>query len=234
MRHLLLLCALLLLALPVAQAQSTFTVTVVASTDDHPNPNPWPEVYAIDGVQGATLTLERGQTYTFQMSNVPALHPFYISTSSSGGGVGVYSDGVTGNFATGNATLTFTVPEDAPDQLYYQCASHPNMGWQLNIVSGGTATEEPAVPAVLDLGEAYPNPFRERTSLQLTLHEAQDVTVEAFDVAGRRVAVLHRGLLPAGASHAIAFDAAGLPAGVYVVRATTGEATVERRVAIVR
>ena len=64
---------------------------------------------------------------------------------------------------------------------------------------------------------AYPNPFRDTARLDLTLVQAEAVRVEAFDLLGRRVAVLHDGLLPAGRTR---LDGLGdaLPAGVYVVR----------------
>ena len=136
-------CMLMLALLPIlSHAQTTFTVTVVSKGASHPNPNAHPEVYAIDGVQGKELTLVRGVTYTFKMSSVPQLHPFYISTSSSGAGAGQYSDGVTGSFATQNATLTFTPGASAPDLLYYQCAVHPDMGWKINIVDEASGVDE--------------------------------------------------------------------------------------------
>ncbi|XP_026469560.1 protein Skeletor, isoforms B/C-like [Ctenocephalides felis] len=35
------------------------------------------------------------------------------------------------------AVLTWTVPIDAPDLLYYQCYTHNNLGWKINIVDPG-------------------------------------------------------------------------------------------------
>lgn len=225
----------LLLAPPTAQAQTTFTVTVEDKTEDHPyNGEGWPEGYVIDGDQGAELALVRGETYTFQMSNVAAMHPFFISTSAAGGdgGASAYNDGVTGNGASGNATLTFEVPMDAPDLLWYQCMNHGQMGWQINITNP-TSTEDEAQPAAFQLDAAYPNPFDSATRLTVTLPESRAVTVAVYDEAGRRVRVLHDGPLPAGTAP-LDFRADGLASGVYVVRATAGESVREQRVVLVR
>jgi len=130
------LLAAALLAAP-AWAQ-TFNVTVAAETPNSPNPGgEFAESYFVDGVEGAELHLTRGVTYTFQMQNVPLKHPFYISTSATGGGVGVVNDGVNGNFATGNGVLTFTPGVTTPDLVYYQCGSHTRMGWRLYISDPG-------------------------------------------------------------------------------------------------
>ncbi|MEP0547736.1 MAG: T9SS type A sorting domain-containing protein [Rhodothermales bacterium] len=220
------------LLLPVAQAQTTFQVAVVSNTN-HPNPSARFEVYALDGVQGQELTLTRGQTYVFQMNSVSAIHPFYLSTSASGGGAGEFTDGVTNSGATGNEQLVFTVPMTAPGLLYYQCAIHQQMGWRMNIVNA-TANEEDTQPAALALDAAFPNPFADATTLTLTLASPQDVAIEVFSTNGRRVATLHRGILPSGRAHPFTLDAAGLADGTYVVRATAGERTVERRVTLVR
>lgn len=232
----LLLPLVLLLALPTGQAQDdTFTVTVETKTSDHPyNGQGWPEGYVIDGDQGAELTLVRGETYEFQMSGVSALHPFYISTSSAGGdgGASAYDDGVTGNGASGNSTLTFTIPMDAPDLLWYQCMNHGQMGWRLTITNP-VATEDQAQPLALALDPAYPNPFAEATRLHVTLPEGRSVSVVVYDEAARRVRVLHDGPLSAGTTP-LDFRAGDLASGVYTVRATAGEAVREQRIVLVR
>ncbi len=128
--------AAMIAAATIAQAGNTFTVTVASSTVN----NPWggaafPQVFYVDGVECPALTLTRGESYIFQMSGTPSIHPFIVTTTASGGaGAVLYNDGVAGQNATGNAQLTFSVQPTAPDQLYYACHNHANMGWQLNIV----------------------------------------------------------------------------------------------------
>lgn len=93
---------------------------------------------------------------------------------------------------------------------------------------------EAGLPLRDALAPAFPNPFRSQARLELALAEARaHVAVEAFDVLGRRVAVLHEGLLAAG-RHALALDAAGLPAGVYLVRASGDGLDLAQRVTLLR
>ena len=89
------------------------------------------------------------------------------------------------------------------------------------------------VPTTSGLAAAYPNPFRDRTTFALDVAEAQDVTMEVFDVLGRRVATVHDGPLPVGA-HRVVIDARELPAGVYVVRVEGETFSQSRRVTVVR
>lgn len=51
------------------------------------------------------------------------------------------------------------------------------------------------------------------------LPAAAEVSVTAYDALGRRVAVLHVGPLTAG-RHVLPLDGAGLPVGVYLLRAS--------------
>jgi hypothetical protein len=94
------------------------------------------------------------------------------------------------------------------------------------------AVEGPATHAASSLS-AYPNPFARATTIEISLDVPGYVEISIYDVLGRRVAVLHRGALTAGA-HPIVFDRGDLPAGVYIVRATAPGLTLSKRVLLVR
>jgi hypothetical protein len=77
----------------------------------------------------------RGGTYTFNVNAVG--HPFYLTTDNgssytSGSYAFEYTNGVTGS-RTDNGTVTFTVPQEAPDTLYYQCGIHSSMRGSITI-----------------------------------------------------------------------------------------------------
>jgi len=83
----------------------------------------------------------RGGTYTFNLASSLANHPFYLTTDNgtnfvANTYVGEYTSGVTGSRGNGQAgytTLTFVVPQDAPDTLFYQCAVHASMRGAITI-----------------------------------------------------------------------------------------------------
>ena len=79
----------------------------------------------------------RGGTYTFNLDASLSGHPFYLTTDdgtnySAGNYVGEYTSGVTGS-RNESGTLVFTVPNDAPDTLYYQCGNHNPMRGMITI-----------------------------------------------------------------------------------------------------
>ena len=99
--------------------------------------------------------------------------------------------------------------------------------------TGATATDGTATATGLTLAAAGPNPFRMRTALRLGLPEAADVSVVVFDAQGRRVAVLAEGRRGAGET-TLVWDAAGLPAGRYTVRAASGGQTATHALTLLR
>jgi hypothetical protein len=101
-------------------------------------------------------------------------------------------------------------------------------------VIGVTADEPGAAPDAIDLSTAAPNPFRTSTALTLTVPTAQRVTVEAFDVLGRRVAMLFEGAVAAGEPLALTLQAEALPSGFYVVRAAGEDFVRTHRVTLLR
>jgi len=92
----------------------------------------------------------------------------------------------------------------------------------------------PATAAALELAPARPNPFARATSLRYRLaHEAR-VALEVLDLAGRRVALLENGTIPAG-EHAARWDGrdargARCAAGLYLVRLSDDRSATSRKV----
>ena len=97
------------------------------------------------------------------------------------------------------------------------------------IVSG--VGETPAAAAA-DLA-ASPNPFNPRTVLSFHLAAPGHAELAAYDLAGRRVAVMHDGPLAAG-DHDLPWHAADLPSGVYVARLTTSAGAASTTVTLVK
>lgn len=116
----------------------TWTLTANGTTDYVFSGNGFPT-----SQNDPDLYLVRGETYRF--FNNTGGHPFRIqsTTATSGGGTkydsGVQNSDGTVNDAGNGVTLTFVVPMDAPDTLYYQCTSHPNMFGTINVLSAGSS-----------------------------------------------------------------------------------------------
>ena len=85
----------------------------------------------LDNASNPDLTLKRGETYTFVM-NTPG-HPFLIKTDGTLGTGDTYDEGVTGN-GQESGEITFEVPMDAPNVLFYICEFHAAMAGTINIV----------------------------------------------------------------------------------------------------
>lgn len=78
------------------------------------------------------FTFKRGSTYTFNV-NTPG-HPFLIKSVQGSGTSNMYNVGVVNNGAV-SGTITFTVPTDAPDTLYYNCEFHGSMTGTITITN---------------------------------------------------------------------------------------------------
>ncbi|MEM1043740.1 MAG: T9SS type A sorting domain-containing protein, partial [Bacteroidota bacterium] len=96
------------------------------------------------------------------------------------------------------------------------------------------ANEPGTTPGGVALSSAYPNPFASRTQFALTLDQAESVRVEVFDVLGRRVALLHDGLLGAQTAHTFGIDGRAWGSGMYLYRATGETFSETRRVVLTK
>lgn len=84
----------------------------------------------LENVENPNLTLKRGETYTFTVD--ASGHPFFIKSVQGNGPDNAYDSGVANN-GTQDGTVTFEVPMDAPDTLYYNCQIHAVMTGTITI-----------------------------------------------------------------------------------------------------
>jgi len=86
--------------------------------------------YIINGESNPTLTIVKGQTYTFNINATG--HPFWIKTVPGIGTGDAYNTGVTNN-GTASGSITFIATWDIPDALYYNCQYHSAMAGGMTI-----------------------------------------------------------------------------------------------------
>jgi hypothetical protein len=110
-----------------------------------------------------------------------------------------------------------------------------------SVLRQGSAVPPPAqsaLPDRLELFQNYPNPFNSETIISFALPAASQVTLEVFDLLGRRVAVLADRNFAAG-RYSLAWNGiedggriAG--SGVYFYRLTTPESVLARKLILLR
>ena len=96
--------------------EDEITFTVTAATGK----------FIIDGVDKPALTLYKGWTYTFDLSDASnANHPLRFSSGGSAYNTGVT---VTGTQGQAGAKVQLVVPESQPTSFAYYCTAHSGMG----------------------------------------------------------------------------------------------------------
>ena len=118
--------------LPPTPAPVFVNVTTISKTAAHPHFGAGSAFgFSVDGIEGATLQLNRGQLYVFQLDASMLGHPFHFSTAEQGG---VGSPLLAGTFVpsdTGDVEVAFD--ESHPDDFFYACAIHDYMGGQVTL-----------------------------------------------------------------------------------------------------
>jgi len=111
--------------------------------------------------------------------------------------------------------------EDSADPI-----DHLNPGYEGLLGAGrincyaGVMTDidyEPKMPIDYQVLQNYPNPFNSSTKISYELSQTGEISIDIFDILGRRVETLINQAQPAGKYNLI-WDASGLPSGIYFAR----------------
>jgi len=93
--------------------------------------------------------------------------------------------------------------------------------------------EEPSLPRTFLLAQNYPNPFNPLTVIEFSLPERSDVSLEIYNILGRKVTTLVDGSLRAG-NYEIEFDGTGYASGVYFYRLKTNTQQSTRKMILLK
>lgn len=99
--------------------------------------------------------------------------------------------------------------------------------WMLNV------NESDGLPAIFTLHQNYPNPFNPSTKITYTLNKSSKLKLEVFDLLGRKVATLVDDWKHAG-EYAISFDGSGLASGIYMMKLSSRDQTVSKKMMIIK
>ncbi len=90
-----------------------------------------------------------------------------------------------------------------------------------------------SLPQRTALDQNYPNPFNSQTTIQYSLAKPSIVSIDIFDILGRRIETVSKGIMPAGEHKAI-WDASGQASGIYFCRIKAGDKTDSKRMTLLK
>jgi hypothetical protein len=93
--------------------------------------------------------------------------------------------------------------------------------------------DNPITPDHPYLLSNYPNPFNSSTTIECGLPEAGPVTIEIYDLLGRRVEIMVDDEKEAG-HHRVVWDAGDRSSGIYFYKITSGEFSDTRRMVLLK
>ena len=137
---------------------SSFDVTVQADSE-------LTNSFYIDNNQQPTIELRRNTSASLlQLDSTNIGHPIRLSTTSDGthnGGTeytgsnnGITYIGIPGTGSI-SSSLSINLPSDAPDTLYYYCASHSLMGGQINVYDSSSIIQSDLDNRAIAIGQYF-------------------------------------------------------------------------------
>ncbi|HKW12960.1 MAG TPA: T9SS type A sorting domain-containing protein, partial [Candidatus Krumholzibacteria bacterium] len=167
-----------------------------------------------------SATLANGQNYDLEVNWTGAVtnsFPYWLGVGSQ-----PYN-------AFGQLTVIIGEFGGTPDPNK-ECAE-----FRVNTCRTGNLTDAgPALTPKFALHGAFPNPFSGSTTIGYELDEAATVSLQVYDVAGRKVAdVMKSKVMPKGPGQ-VTFQPENLASGVYFVKLSTPTKSLTRKITIVR
>ena len=109
-------------------------------------------------------------------------------------------------------TITSESRENRQLELQYEIKSKSDL-----LSSGSMTLDYTPIPDKYELGQAYPNPFNPRTTIEYALPIDSELILAVYDIQGRMVTNLSKGFMSAGYYEAT-WDASQYSSSIYFIR----------------
>ncbi len=104
--------------------------------------------------------------------------------------------------------------------------------WSIHRVPEGVADDEPNIPAKITFSN-YPNPFNSSTTISFILPKEEHISLNLYDITGRKVSVIDEGMYPAG-SHSLNLSLKDYASGIYYLILDTDDAHITRKMVMIK
>ncbi len=174
-----------------------------------------------------------GRIYTFAAADGAPLDTIDIAE---------WNFAVTGDYSTGSSNgraggFTSVMDVDVENsepavytQTYYGWAVEK---WVFDGTIVGIEQISDAIPTEFALKQNYPNPFNPQTTIEFAVDRPAPITLEVFNLAGQRVAMLVNETKAAG-TYRVLFDGRNLPSGIYFYRLKAGQSMATRKMLLTK
>jgi hypothetical protein len=112
-------------------------------------------------------------------------------------------------------------------------SSSYSLRYHIGQSSFGAVDDSPLLPSTITLEQNYPNPFNPSTTIQYSLLSSGLVTLELFDILGRKIITLLNSKQSSG-SHQVHWDANGIPSGTYFYRLKYNTTILAKKMLLIR
>jgi hypothetical protein len=103
----------------------------------------------------------------------------------------------------------------------------------LQFVQTGIPDKNPELPKSIFLEQNYPNPFNGMTTIKYSLSDASYVTIEIYDLLGRKMGLAYSGFKDAGL-HTVLWDSDNAPGGVYFYQINAGKQALRKKMILLK
>ena len=159
-----------------------------------------------------TITIEEGDVVSFQLS--PSHDAVEVSKTTYDANGNTKNGGFEVPFGGGQVTFP------KAGTYYYVCEPHAGIGMKgfITVTAKTVTAVFPSASNGLNLFSIYPNPALDNVSLRFNADVSSIVTVDLYDITGRRVQQLFSGKLDAGENTKFVTLVSNLSSGKYLVK----------------